>query len=65
MRSRGCRVWKKYQSPTDEGKSRLTEEEEKKQKEEANDRLVEKIMADAEIAKNKRDIFCEQARSRS
>ena len=59
MRAKGCVVWYKNGvrqcEPDEETQRRMAAE--------AEDLLIEQIMADAKIAQNKRDRFCKQARA--
>ena len=58
MRSKGCLAWYK------DGVLQCDNSEEAKSQRaaEAEELLIEQIMADAKIAQNKRDKFCKQAR---
>lgn len=68
MRAKGCVVWfmdevQQVPDPDEPQKSEKSEKSEKKQKHEKADPSVAQIMADAEIAQEKRDRVWKQARA--
>ena len=62
MRSKGCVVW--YKNGVKQCEEVKDEAEMSKAQEEADDRYIEKVMADAAIAQRKREKAAKQARSR-
>lgn len=69
MRAKGCVIWYKdeVRQPGPNSEVRQpgpkSEVDYLKAKEDAMDRHIQRIMADAKIAQNKRDRYCKQARS--